>query len=106
MSETSKSGKARSEHIPSGLLPRADIVDAFWHFRFMPTFGLMHRSKSHSYSITSSARCWRCGGTLRPRALAVFRLMTNSNLKLGLNYRFGYWFLAWPSPHSRCKNLL
>ena len=24
-----KSGKARSDHIPSGLLPRADIVDAF-----------------------------------------------------------------------------
>ena len=32
-----KSGKARSEHIPSGLLPTADIVDAFWHFRFVPS---------------------------------------------------------------------
>ena len=32
-----KSGKARTEHIPSGLLPKADIVDAFWHFRFVPT---------------------------------------------------------------------
>jgi len=32
-----KSGKARSEHIPSGLPPRADIVDALWHFRFAPT---------------------------------------------------------------------
>src|SRR5262245_24094688 len=31
-----KSGKARSEHIPSGLPPRADIVDALWHFRFVP----------------------------------------------------------------------
>jgi hypothetical protein len=31
-----KSGKARSEHIPSGLHPRADIVDALWHFRFVP----------------------------------------------------------------------
>jgi hypothetical protein len=31
------SGKARSEHIPSGLPPRADIVDALWHFRFVPT---------------------------------------------------------------------
>jgi hypothetical protein len=39
-----KSGKARGEHIPSGLPPRADIVDAFWHFRFVPeaTF-LRHR---------------------------------------------------------------
>src|SRR5262245_64387271 len=32
-----KSGKARSEHIPSGLPPRADIVDALSHFRFVPT---------------------------------------------------------------------
>jgi hypothetical protein len=31
-----KSGKARSEHIPSGLPPRADIVDALWQFRFVP----------------------------------------------------------------------
>ena len=31
-----KSGKARSEHILSGLPPKADIVDAFWHFRFVP----------------------------------------------------------------------
>jgi hypothetical protein len=31
-----KSGKARSEHIPSRLPPRADIVDALWHFRFVP----------------------------------------------------------------------
>ena len=31
-----KSGKARSEHIPSGLLTRADVVDAFWHFWFVP----------------------------------------------------------------------
>jgi hypothetical protein len=29
----SKSGKARSEHIPPGLLPRADIVAAFRHVR-------------------------------------------------------------------------
>jgi hypothetical protein len=27
-----KSGKARSELIPSELPPRADIVDALWHF--------------------------------------------------------------------------
>jgi hypothetical protein len=31
----SKSRKARSEHIPSGLPSRADIVDALWHFRFV-----------------------------------------------------------------------
>src|SRR4051812_46141533 len=33
-----------------------------------------------THSITSSARCWRCNGTSRPSALAVFRLITNSNL--------------------------
>src|SRR5262249_15388496 len=32
------------------------------------------------HSITSSASCWRCSGTSRPSALAVCRLMTNSNL--------------------------
>jgi hypothetical protein len=26
----------RSEHIPSGMLPKADIIDAFRHFRFVP----------------------------------------------------------------------
>jgi hypothetical protein len=26
----------RSEHIPSGLLPKADFIDAFRHFRFVP----------------------------------------------------------------------
>ena len=44
------------------------------------TNGLMHRSKWHSYSITSSARCRRNKGTSRPSALAVFRLITSSNL--------------------------
>jgi hypothetical protein len=32
------------------------------------------------YSITSSARAKSIAGTSRPRAFAVFRLMTNSNL--------------------------
>jgi hypothetical protein len=32
------------------------------------------------HSITSSARAMSVGGTVRPRALAVLRLMTNSNL--------------------------
>jgi len=32
------------------------------------------------YSITSSTRASSVGGTVRPRALAAFRLMTNSNL--------------------------
>jgi hypothetical protein len=42
--------------------------------------GLMQCSKKVRYSITSSAICWRCTGTVRPRVLAVLRLSTNSNL--------------------------
>ena len=38
----------------------------------------MHQKAS--YSITSSARASSVGGTLRPSALAVLRLMTSSNL--------------------------
>src|SRR5476649_2414305 len=39
----------------------------------------MHRSKQHLYSITSSARERNVGGTVRPSALAVLRLITSSN---------------------------
>src|SRR6516225_4560417 len=39
--------------------------------------GLMHRSNRRRYSITSSARSRSDGGTPRPSALAVLRLMTN-----------------------------
>jgi hypothetical protein len=42
--------------------------------------GLMHRSKMYLYSITSSARASNVGGTVRPSALAVLRLMTSWNL--------------------------
>ena len=48
-------------------------------------FGRDGPAKSHalqqraSYSITSSARAMSVGGTWRPSALAVFRLITNSN---------------------------
>ena len=41
--------------------------------------GLMHRNKQRLYSITSSARASRMAGSSRPSALAVLRLMTNSN---------------------------
>src|SRR4029434_5223418 len=40
--------------------------------------GLMQCSKPLSYSITSSARPISVFGTLRPSALAVLRLITNS----------------------------
>jgi hypothetical protein len=42
--------------------------------------GLMHRSKTASYSITSSARASSVGGISRRSAFAVLRLITNSNL--------------------------
>src|SRR5207244_10197354 len=38
------------------------------------------RDPLRRYSITSSAIASSVGGTSRPRALAVLRLMTNSNL--------------------------
>ena len=40
---------------------------------------LMHRSKQHRYSITSSARKSMLGGTVSPSAEAVFELTINSN---------------------------
>jgi hypothetical protein len=42
------------------------------------TSGLMQRSKKDHYSITSSAATSRPGGTVRPSAFAVLRLMTES----------------------------
>ena len=39
----------------------------------------MHRSKQDRYSITSSAVASSVGGTARPSAFAVLRLMTSSN---------------------------
>jgi hypothetical protein len=42
--------------------------------------GLMHCSKQPLYSITSSAIARTPDGMLRPSALAVLRLITNSNL--------------------------
>jgi hypothetical protein len=43
------------------------------------TTRLKHRSKEPRYSVTSSARASSVGGTVRPSALAVLRLMTSSN---------------------------
>ena len=48
---------------------------------FSATKRLMHRSKQHGYSsITVSALVSSAGGTMRPSALAVLRLITNSYL--------------------------
>ena len=56
-----------------GRIARLTTVDAH-------TSGLMHRSKQHLYSITSSARTSKGSGIVRPSAFAVLRLMTRSNL--------------------------
>ena len=40
----------------------------------------VNRSKTCGYSITSSARASNAGGTSRPSALALFKLMTSSYL--------------------------
>ena len=59
--------------------------------RYHATFGPMHQGELHRYSITSSARASSVGGTSRPMALAVLRLMTSSNLigcSTGRSYGF------------------
>ena len=47
---------------------------------FRATTGLMHRSSWRRYSITSSARASNDCGIVISSALAVFKLMTSSNL--------------------------
>jgi len=42
--------------------------------------GLMQCKKKMHYSITSSARSGNAGGMFNPRAFAVLRLITSSNL--------------------------
>jgi hypothetical protein len=39
----------------------------------------MHRNKRHHYSITSSTMASSLGGTSRPRAFAVLRLIVKKN---------------------------
>jgi hypothetical protein len=48
--------------------------------KYLPKSGQCTAANIQLYSITSSARCWRNQGTSRPSALAVLRLITNSNL--------------------------
>jgi len=50
------------------------------HRAFDVRYGLMHRSRESSYSITSSAIESKSGEMVRPSNLAVFWLMTSSNL--------------------------
>src|SRR5262249_1611987 len=57
----------------SALPPKADMCGALADVRFGP------KADIRVYSITSSARVSRVGGTLSSSALAVLRLITSSN---------------------------
>ena len=59
----------------SALPPKADMCSATRRCPLCANSG--HR---RTYSITSSARAISVGGTLRPSALAVLRLITSSYL--------------------------
>jgi len=63
----------------SALPPKADMCGATRHVRFVPIADSCTAAK-HRYSITSSARPISVLGTLRPSALADFRLMYISTL--------------------------
>ena len=58
----------------SAVHPITDIAKILQHVRFVP------ETEVAAYSITSSARAMGVGGTVRPSALAVLRLMANSCL--------------------------
>src|SRR5262245_18159848 len=58
----------------------ADILGARRIRRDVPQAAVSNRSKQQCYSITSSAVASSVVGMERPSALAVFRLITNSNL--------------------------
>ena len=61
-------------NLAHGWLPfAADSITAVWHSDAA-------RGPSTHHSITSSAATSNLSGTVRPSALAVLRLMTNSNL--------------------------
>jgi hypothetical protein len=65
---------------PERPIREADINCRNCDVRFVPSNGLMHRSKLHLYSITWLARTRKAGGKVNPIAFAVFRLTTSSNV--------------------------
>ena len=81
------SGKARGEHIPSGLLPRADIVDAFRHFRFVPQAVIAQmRCPSLRFEPRAKKSCRPLLEQFRPRvrneAIAVRHLHARKRLRV------------------------
>ena len=63
----------------SALPPKADIGTQPRDVRFVPKADILRCSKEQPYSITSSARASRVGGSVRSIALAVLRLRIKSN---------------------------
>src|SRR6516165_107507 len=66
---------------PSGSLQKVSdhiLILLFWICPGAREVSLLNLPSHHS--ITASARASSCGGTSRPSALAVVRLMTRSNL--------------------------
>jgi hypothetical protein len=72
--------RPQPEHILSALPPLATEERTFGIGSFVPKAVLSRCNKLRCYSITSSARASSVGGTSRPSAFAVLRLMTSSNL--------------------------
>ena len=64
----------------SALPPKADIGTQPRDVRFVPKADILRCGTERRYSITSSAVASSSGGMLRPNAVAVLRLITNSNL--------------------------
>lgn len=63
----------------SGVPSIAAVITNIDFGRDVPGTAVSRCSKSHHYSITSSARSGNPGGMLNPSALAVFMLITSSN---------------------------
>jgi len=64
----------------SALPPKADIGTHSRNVRFVPKADIVRCGEIGRYSITSSARTSNDGGMVIPRALAVLRLISKSNL--------------------------
>jgi len=62
----------------TALPPEADVHARSCYVAFVPISDICSTANC-DYSITSSARASSVGGTSRPSALAVFKLMTKSN---------------------------
>ena len=74
MSALGQKRTCAAQKVMSALPPKADMCGATKDVRYVP------KADIALYSITSLARASTDGGTVRPSALAVFRLITSSYL--------------------------